>query len=29
MSFKKLKFGDKEVYKTKFYSSNQAISLDS
>ena len=29
MSFKKIKFGDKEVYKTKFYSSKQAISLDS
>ena len=29
MSLKKIKFGDKEVYKTKFYSSKQAISLDS
>ena len=29
MSVKKIKFGDKEVYKTKFYSSKQAISLDS
>ena len=28
-SSKKIKFGDKEVYKTKFYSSKQAISLDS
>ena len=29
MNLKKIKFGDKEVYKTKFYSSKQAISLDS
>ena len=29
MSSRKIKFGDKEVYKTKFYSSKQAISLDS
>ena len=29
MSLKKIKFGDKEIYKTKFYSSKQAISLDS
>ena len=29
MSFKKIKFGDKEVYKTKFYSSKQTVSLDS
>ena len=29
MSFKKIKFGNKEVYKKKFYSSKQAISLDS
>ena len=29
MSLKKIKFGYKEVYKTKFYSSKQAISLDS
>ena len=29
MSLKKIKVGDKEVYKTKFYSSKQAISLDS
>ena len=29
MSLKKIKFGDKEVYKTKFYSSKQAISLHS
>ena len=29
MSLRKIKFGDKEVYKTKFYSSKQAISLDS
>ena len=29
MSLKKIKFGDKEVYKTTFYSSKQAISLDS
>ena len=29
MSLKKIKFGDKEVYKTKFYSSKQAISSDS
>ena len=29
MSLKKIKFGDKEVYKSKFYSSKQAISLDS
>ena len=28
MSLRKIKFGDKEVYKTKFYSSKQAISLD-
>ena len=27
MSLRKIKFGDKEVYKTKFYSSKQAISL--
>ena len=29
MSLRKIKLGDKEVYKTKFYSSKQAISLDS
>ena len=29
MSLRKIKFGDKEVYKTKFYSSKQGISLDS
>ena len=29
MSPRKIKFGDKEVHKTKFYSSKQAISLDS
>ena len=29
MSLRKIKFGDKEVYKTKFYTSKQAISLDS
>ena len=29
MSLKKIKFGDKEVDKKKFYSSKQAISLDS
>ena len=29
MNLQKIKFGDKEVYKTKFYSSKQAISLDS
>ena len=29
MSLKKIKFGDKEVYKKKIYSSKQAISLDS
>ena len=29
MSLKKIKFGDIEVYKTKFYSSKQAVSLDS
>ena len=29
MSLKKIKFGDKEVYKAKFYSSKQAISLHS
>ena len=29
MSLRKIKFGDKEIYKTKFYSSQQAISLDS
>ena len=29
MSLKKIKFGDKEVYKKKLYSSKQAISLDS
>ena len=29
MSSRKIKFGDKEVYKTKFYSSKQAISLGS
>ena len=28
MSPRKIKFGEKEVYKTKFYSSKQAISLD-
>ena len=28
MSFKKIKFGDKEVDKKEFYSSKQAISLD-
>ena len=28
MSSRKIKLGDKEVYKTKFYSSKQAISLD-
>ena len=28
MSFKKIKFGDKEVNKKEFYSSKQAISLD-
>ena len=28
MSLRKIKFGDKDVYKTKFYSSKQAISLD-
>ena len=27
MSLRKIKFGDKEVYKTKFFSSKQAISL--
>ena len=29
MSLRKIKFGDKEIYKTKFYSSKQAISFDS
>ena len=29
MSSKKIKFGDKEVYKKEFYSSKQTISLDS
>ena len=29
MSLKKKKFGDKEVNKKEFYSSKQAISLDS
>ena len=29
MSLKKINFGDKEVYKAKFYSSKQSISLDS
>ena len=29
MSSRKIKFGDKEVYKTKFCSSKKAISLDS
>ena len=29
MSSLKIKFGDKEVYKKTFYSSKQAISLDS
>ena len=29
MSSRKIKFGDKEIYKTKFYSSKQVISLDS
>ena len=29
MSSRKIKFGDKEVDKKKFYSSTQAISLDS
>ena len=29
MSLRKIKFGDKEVDKTKFNSSKQAISLDS
>ena len=29
MSFTKIKFGDKEVDKKEFYSSKQAISLDS
>ena len=29
MSLKKIKFGDREVDKKKFYSSKQAISLDS
>ena len=29
MSSKKIKFGDKEVNKKEFYSSKQAISLDS
>ena len=28
MSLRKIKFGDKEVYKTTLYSSKQAISLD-
>ena len=29
MSLRKIKFGDKKVYKKKLYSSKQAISLDS
>ena len=29
MRLRKIKFGDKQVYKTKFYSCKQAISLDS
>ena len=29
MSSRKIEFGDKEVYKKKFYSPKQAISLDS
>ena len=29
MSSRKIKFGDKEVYKTKFYLSKQAFSSDS
>ena len=29
MSLRKIQFGDKEIYKTNFYSSKQAISLDS
>ena len=29
MSLRKIKFGDKEVNKKEFYSSKQAISLDS
>ena len=29
MSFKKIKFGEKEFDKKEFYSSKQAISLDS
>ena len=29
MNLRKIKFGDKEVYKTEFYSSKQAISSDS
>ena len=29
MSLRKTKFGDKEIDKTKFYLSKQAISLDS
>ena len=29
MVLRKIKFGDKEVNKTEFYSSKQAISLDS
>ena len=29
MSLRKIKLGDKEIYKTKFYLSKQAISLDS
>ena len=29
MSSRKIKFGDKELIKKKFYSSKQAISLDS
>ena len=29
ISLRKIKFGDKKVYKTKFYSPKQAISLDS
>ena len=29
MSLRKIKFGDKEFYKTKLFSSKQAISLDS
>ena len=29
MGFKKIKFGDKEINKKEFYSSKQAIPLDS